>query len=168
MELWETGNIDARLLAVLLFNPKDLSAKEVDMLVRSEKYHWIADWVNAYIVKVHPERETLREQWMNSDDTMAARAGWHLSSIRIARDPEGLDMSAILDRIEAELLNVAPETQWTMNFALAEIGINHPEHRERAIAIGENLGLYRDYPVSKGCTSPFAPIWIKEMVKRQK
>ncbi|PLW90773.1 MAG: DNA alkylation repair protein, partial [Mucilaginibacter sp.] len=29
------------------------------------------------------------------------------------------------------------------------------------------LGIYRDYPVSKGCVSPFAPIWINEMVKRQ-
>ena len=36
-----------------------------------------------------------------------------------------------------------------------------------ALAIGEKLGIYRDYPVSKGCTSPFAPIWIKEMVKRK-
>jgi hypothetical protein len=37
----------------------------------------------------------------------------------------------------------------------------------RALAIGEALGIYRDYPVSKGCTSPFGPIWINEMVKRQ-
>lgn len=35
------------------------------------------------------------------------------------------------------------------------------------MAIGEALGVYRDYPVSKGCTSPFAPIWINEMVRRQ-
>lgn len=47
------------------------------------------------------------------------------------------------------------------------IGIHFPELRERAIAIGERLGIYRDYPVSKGCTSPFAPIWINEMVRRQ-
>ena len=39
--------------------------------------------------------------------------------------------------------------------------------RERALAIGETLGVYRDYPVSKGCTSPFAPIWINAMVSRQ-
>jgi len=50
---------------------------------------------------------------------------------------------------------------------LAEIGIHFPEHQQRAIAIGEKLGVYRDYHVSKGCTSPFAPIWINEMVKRQ-
>ena len=28
---------------------------------------------------------------------------------------------------------------------------------QQAITIGEKLGIYRDYPVSKGCTSPFAP-----------
>jgi hypothetical protein len=38
---------------------------------------------------------------------------------------------------------------------------------KRAIAIGEKLGIYRDYPVSKGCTSPFAPIWINAIVSRQ-
>ncbi|MFM8449226.1 MAG: DNA alkylation repair protein, partial [Haliscomenobacter sp.] len=36
------------------------------------------------------------------------------------------------------------------------------------LEIGTRLGIYRDYPVSKGCTSPYAPIWITEMVKRQK
>jgi len=63
--------------------------------------------------------------------------------------------------------NAAPQVQWTMNTTLAQIGIQFPEHRERALAIGEKLGVYRDYPVSKGCTSPFAPIWINEMVRRQ-
>ncbi|MGH7955986.1 MAG: DNA alkylation repair protein, partial [Opitutaceae bacterium] len=42
-----------------------------------------------------------------------------------------------------------------------------PKHRKRAISIGETLGIDRDYPVSKGCTSPFAPIWIKAMASRQ-
>jgi hypothetical protein len=37
-----------------------------------------------------------------------------------------------------------------MNFCLAGIGIHFPRHRKRAIAMGEKLGLFRDYPVSKG------------------
>ena len=100
-------------------------------------------------------------------DLMAARAGWSLTTERVVKSPEGLDLPALLDRIESEMGNAAPEVQWTMNCSLAEIGIHFPDHRERAIAIGETLGIYRDYPVSKGCTSPFAPIWINEMVKRQ-
>jgi 3-methyladenine DNA glycosylase AlkD len=65
------------------------------------------------------------------------------------------------------MANADPLVQWTMNTTLAEIGINFPNLRNRAITTGETLGIYRDYPVSKGCTSPFAPIWIKEMVSRQ-
>jgi 3-methyladenine DNA glycosylase AlkD len=55
-----------------------------------------------------------------------------------------------------------------MNSCLASIGIHHAAHRERALAIGEKLGVYRDYPTPKGCTSPLAPLWIAEMVRRQK
>ncbi|MNS79954.1 hypothetical protein D3C72_1136200 [compost metagenome] len=104
---------------------------------------------------------------MSTDDIMAARAGWSLTSGRVARNPDGLDLSSLLDRIEKEMPLAAPEVQWTMNSTLATIGINFPEHRKRAIEIGERLSVYRDYPVSKGCTSPFAPIWINEMVGRQ-
>jgi hypothetical protein len=42
-----------------------------------------------------------------------------------------------------------------------------PQHRKRAIAIGEKIGLYRDWPVSKGCTPPYVPVWEEAMVKRQ-
>lgn len=165
--LWETGNLDARLLAILLIKPKKLSADEMDRMVRSANFVQVADWLNAYVVKNHPEKETLRQGWMAAADPWAARAGWSLTSERIGKSPEGLDLPAILDRIESEMRDAAPEVQWTMNFCLAGIGIHFPKHRERAIAIGETLGVYRNYPVSKGCTSPFAPIWINEMVRRQ-
>ncbi len=167
LALWETENIDARLLAILLIKPKTLSADQVDEMVRSVTFVQVADWLNAYIVKHHPHRETLRQEWMNSDDPMVARAGWNLTSIRVVKSPEGIDIPLLLGRIESEMGDAAPEAQWTMNNCLAEIGIHFPEHREQAIAIGETLGVFRDYPVSRGCTSPFAPIWIKEMVGRQ-
>lgn len=167
LELWKTENFDAQMLAMLLLKPEQLSADELDAMVRSVKYTRVADWLNSYVVKLHPENEMLRRKWMTDKNPMAARAGWNLTTQRIVRNPEMVDLAALLDRIENEMAAAAPETQWTMNFSLAEIGINHPEHRERAIKIGEKLGLYRDYPVSKGCTTPFAPIWIKEMVSRK-
>ena len=80
---------------------------------------------------------------------------------------EGVAQDALRDRPSAVCDCAAPEPQWTMNSTLAAIGINHPAHRARALAIGEKLGVYRDYPTSAGCTSPFAPEWIGEMVRRQ-
>jgi 3-methyladenine DNA glycosylase AlkD len=165
--LWNTENVDARLLAILLIKPKNLPRDVMDRMVWSVNCVQVADWLNSYVVKNHPDKESLRHSWMEDDDPWAARAGWSLTSERIVKNADGLDLPALLDRIESELGNAASEVQWTMNFCLAGIGIHFPKHRKRTIAIGETLGIYRDYPVSKGCTSPFAPIWINEMVRRQ-
>ena len=167
LALWKTGNIDAQQLATLLIKVDLLSADELERMVKSVTFAWLADWLHSYVTKVHAGKETLRQKWMTSDNPWTARAGWQLTAGRVAKSPEGLDLAALLDRIEREMGTAAPEVQWTMNMCLAEIGIHFPNHRKRALAIGEKLGIYRDYPCSKGCTSPFAPIWINEMVSRQ-
>ena len=166
-QLWDTGNADAMLLAVLLMNPKQISAAELEKKARSITFTNLADWLDSYVTKVHPQKEQLREKWMKSTHPMTLRAGWSLTARRVEKEPDGLDLKALLDRIEKEMGGAPPVVQWTMNFCLAQIGIHFPEHRKRALAIGEKLGVFRDYPTSKGCTSPFAPIWINEMVKRQ-
>ena len=167
LSLWEAGNVDAQFLATLLIEPKKLSAEELDRMVRTITFVRVADWLIADVVRQHPDKEVLRQKWMATDNRWLARAGWDLTAERVAKNPEGLDLPALLDRIESEMGGASPEVQWTMNFTLAAIGIHAPALRKRAIAIGEKLGVYRDYPVSKGCTSPFAPIGIAEMVRRK-
>lgn len=172
MELWKTDNIDAQLLAILLMKPKQISAKELDKLVRTARFGWVADWLNSYIVKEQPDadKEALRVKWMEDKDGWAARAGWNLTASKInkgGKDAQALDLSALLDRIEKEMPKAPPEKQWTMNNTLMAIGIKDAKLRKRAIAIGEKIGLYKDWPVSKGCVIPYAATAIPEMVKRQ-
>ncbi len=167
LALWDTGNIDARFLAILLIKPVSLSADEMDRMVRSVTFVEVADWLISYVVKKHSDKETPRQGWMATGDPMAARAGWSLTAERVVKRPDGLDLTALLDRIESQMGNAAPEAQWTMNTVLAEVGVHHSKHCRRALTIGEGLGIDRDFPVSKGCTSPFAPIWINAMVSRQ-
>jgi 3-methyladenine DNA glycosylase AlkD len=161
------AGVDAQFLAALLIEPRKLSAEEMDQTVWSISFVRVADWLNSYVVRQHPDKEALRQKWMAADDRWAARAGWDLTAERVGKSPDGLDVPALLARIEAEMADAAPEVQWTMNATLAGIGIHFPKLRKRAIAVGEKLGVYRDHPVSKGCTSPFAPIWIDYMVSRQ-
>ena len=168
LALWGTGNVEAQFLAALLVDPKKLDLESVGRMVRSVTFVRVADWVISYVVAKHPENEALREDWMASNDRWQARAGWELTARRVAKNPDGLDLPVLLDRIESEMAGAEPEVQWTMNNTLAAIGIHVPGLRKRAMTIGEKLGIFRDYPVSKGCTSPFAPIWISEMVRRQK
>jgi 3-methyladenine DNA glycosylase AlkD len=169
LELWDTGNVEAQLLATLIIKPKALSADELDKLTRSTTCAQVADWLNSYVVAEHPEKEALREKWMKAKDRWAARAGWNLTASRVnkGKGTDDLDVAALLDRIEKEMPKAKPEVQWTMNNTLAAIGIHHAQHRQRAVALGEKIGLYRDWPVSKGCTPPYVPVWVEAMVKRQ-
>lgn len=168
MKLWETGNIDARMLAILVMKPNDLTNEELLGLASSIKFTRISDWMDSYVLKNHPNREQIREDWMNSSNPMVARSGWSLTYQIIQKSPEDLDLVSILDWIDRDLESAPPEVQWTMNFALTYIGIESAKLRKRAIQIAERVGLYKDYPTAKGCTSPYAPIWIGEMVSRQK
>jgi len=76
------------MLAMLIIKPIALTNDELDAKVRSVKYARVADWLNSYVVKLHPDNEILRQMWMNDKDPMAARAGWNLTTQRVVKNPE--------------------------------------------------------------------------------
>ncbi|MEU3167748.1 DNA alkylation repair protein [Streptosporangium sp. NPDC006930] len=165
--LWETDDTAARLLALLICRPKAFGRDELDAMVREARAPKVHDWLVNYVVKKSPHSEELRLAWSADPDPAVASAGWALTVERVAKKPEVLDLVGLLDVIEAEMKGAPDRLQWSMNHCLAQIGIEHAEHRARAIDIGERLEVLKDYPTSPGCTSPFAPVWITEMVRRQ-
>ncbi|WP_030965822.1 DNA alkylation repair protein [Streptomyces sp. NRRL S-378] len=166
-ELWSTGDTAARLLSLLICRPKAFGREELDTMLREARTPKVHDWLLNYVVKKNPHAEELRPAWTADQDPVVASAGWALTTERVAKRPEGLDLPGLLDIIEAEMKDAPDRLQWAMNHCLAQIGIEHPEHRARALAVGERLQVLKDYPTSPGCTSPFAPVWIAEMVRRQ-
>ncbi|MCP3784916.1 DNA alkylation repair protein [Micromonospora sp. A3M-1-15] len=166
-QLWQTGDTAARLLAILVCRPKAFERDELDGMLREARTPKVHDWLVNNVVKKNPHAEELRLAWSADPDPVVASAGWALTTERVARRPEGLDLAALLDVIEAEMRDAPDRLQWAMNNCLAQIGIEHPEHRARAIDIGERLAVLKDYPTSPGCTSPYAPTWITEMVRRR-
>ena len=166
-QLWATGDTAARLLAILTCRPKLFERAELDGMVREARTPKVHDWLVNYVVKKNPHAEELRVAWSADPDPVVASAGWALTTERVAKKPEDLDLSGLLDVIEAGMRDAPDRLQWAMNHCLAQIGIEHPEHRARAIDIGERLQVLKDYPTPPNCTSPFAPIWITEMVRRR-
>lgn len=165
--LWETDDTAARLLALLICRPKAFGRDELDAMVREARAPKVHDWLVNYVVKKNPHAEELRLAWSADEDPVVASAGWALTTERVAKKPDGLDLSALLDIIEAEMKDAPDRLQWAMNHCLAQIGIDHADHRTRAMDIGERLQVLKDYPTPPGCTSPFAPVWITEMVRRR-
>ncbi|MEH2516903.1 3-methyladenine DNA glycosylase AlkD [Bradyrhizobium sp. AZCC 1610] len=165
LELWATGDTAGRLLATLVCRPKAFSAAELDAMIRDIRSPKLLDWFIVNVVKPSPHAEELRQRWKAGDD-LVGRAGWSLTTERVVKKAAGLDLDALLDQIEKEMKQAPAQKQWAMNHCLAEIGIRHAEHRARAIRIGEQLAVLIDYPASPGCTPPYAPVWIAEMVRR--
>ncbi|MFG3139844.1 DNA alkylation repair protein [Streptomyces sp. NPDC048211] len=167
VELWATDDTAARLLALLVCRPKAFTRDELDAMLREARAPKVRDWLVNYVVKKSPHAEELRLAWSADPDPVVAGAGWALTTERVAKKPEGLDLAGLLDVIEAEMKAAPDPLQWAMNHCLAQIGIEHPELRARAIGIGERLEVLKDYPTPRGCTSPYAPVWITELVRRQ-
>lgn len=166
-QLWATGDSAARLVAILNARPKVFEQSELDTMLRQARTPKVHDWLVNYVVKKSPHVEALRQAWLEDSDPVVASAGWALTAHRVTKNPEGLDLSGLLDAIEAQMKHAPERLQWAMNSCLAQIGIDHAEHRFRAIDIGERLEVLKDYPTPPNCTSPFAPVWIAEMVRRQ-
>jgi 3-methyladenine DNA glycosylase AlkD len=166
-QLWETADTPARLLALLICRPKAFTRNELDVMLREARIPKVHDWLVNYVVKKNPHAEELRLAWFADPDPVVASAGWALTSERVVRKPEGIDLEGLLDVIEAEMKDAPDRLQWAMNNCLAQIGIEHAQHRARALDVGERLEVLKDYPTPPNCTSPFAPSWINEMVRRQ-
>jgi len=166
VELWASGVTPARLLALLICRPKAFGADELDRMLREARAPKVRDWLVNYVVKKGPHAEELRLRWLDDADAAVAAAGWELTTERILKSPDGIDLEGFLDTIESDMKTAPGPLQWSMNRTLAEIGIRNPRLRPRAIGIGEKLEVLKDYPTAAGCISPYAPIWISEMSKR--
>ncbi|GAA2936960.1 DNA alkylation repair protein [Microbacterium luteolum] len=166
-ELWGTGETAARLLALLICRPRDFTADELDAMLRETRPPKVNDWFVNYVAKKTPLAEEMRLRWFDDADPTVAAAAWSLTTERVVKNPDGLDLPHLLDLIERDMKDAPSRLQWSMNETLANIGIHHPPLRVRALEIGERLQVLADYPTPPGCTSPFAPLWIGEIVRRR-
>lgn len=165
--LWASGNSDARVIAAMIFDPKQLTEAECEQLVISTDSYRSRDELIAQTLAHAKAAQPLAEKWWDSEDELLARAGWSLVVAKIIAQNELEKIPAYLMKIEAELQQARGKHQDIMNRALCEIGIRYPEYTEQCLAIGEKLGVYKDVKVAKGCTSPYALQWIPAGIRNR-
>ena len=162
--LWKSGNIDAMNLATLIMDPKQLTQADVEKLSKDLSYYTTTDWLVKNVIMALAFKGALAKKWIASKDEYVGRAGWTLMAGQLEEhDPEEL-----LDTIEKRMKAAPFRTQEPMNYCMVKIAVDYPKLRKRAIAIGNKLEVLKDYPVPKGCTSPFAPIWIAYLLEHRK
>lgn len=162
MALWQTGNFDAMVLGVMLMDPKALTEADFEALLARAYAPVLVDELTLRPLCESPLAEPFCIIWRQSPEDLRGRAGWNLAVDRVQRGVCSPDERAVLfAEVESGLQTAPAGKQWAMNHCLCMIGIHHDDWVERCLALGERLGVYRDMKVPKGCTSAFAPEWIR-------
>lgn len=176
MELWSSGAFLPRLLAILIMDKKLLSPELLLELDKGMQTHSFAernnlmDWLMANQLTKDKKTISLMETWEKSASALQRRTFWYYQGrLRwMGRTPPD-NTSELLSAIETNIAKEDPEVQWAMNFTAGWIGVFEEKYRSRCIKIGEKTGLFKDEPVSKGCTPNYLPEFIAiEAGKRNK
>lgn len=167
LDLWSTGKLKPRLLAILIFDKKLLSEELIDQLVEDMSIHafdarnQLMDWLMANQLVKDKKKIALIESWQNSPFALQRRTFWYYQGRQRWTGQTPPDNTEdLVSTIEANIAEEKPEVQWAMNFTAGWIGVYDAQYRERCITIGERTGLYRGEMVSKGCTPNYLPEFI--------
>jgi len=170
--LWESGGFSARMLALLIVELRAVDVPYLERLVSDveaadgKEQSQLLDWMIASVVMKKAALRNETEKWRSHRSTVRQRVFWSVQARSIRAGDHALN-EQLLEHIERDLPAASEKVQWNMNWCAAQIGIADERLRSRCVALGERLGLYRDYPVSKGCTSPYLPTWIGTVVGKQ-
>jgi 3-methyladenine DNA glycosylase AlkD len=169
LELWATGNHEARILACMLLDPAAITEKQARALLEPLSNPTLVDELVGRVLVDAPIAEALQLRWMEGSEELPRRAGWKILAGRIARgSAKDLDVGATLARIERELPSAPYRVKEGINYCLVWIGLHLPDYTAEAIAIGERLGRWDPRPVPRGCTSWYAPEAIAAMLAVRK
>ena len=175
MELWSTKEFFPQQLAILIMDKRLLTQDVIDQLDKDIRHHehanrnQLTDWLMANQLTKDKKTIALMESWEHSKSAIQRRIFWYYQArLRWMGQTPPPNTKDLLASIEARIAEEAPEVQWAMNFTAAWIGIHQPEYRSRCVALGENLGLYKDEPVSRGCTPNYLPEFIRIEVAKLK
>jgi 3-methyladenine DNA glycosylase AlkD len=170
--LWNSGGFSARMLSLLIMDLKTVDVPYIERMISDleavdgKEQSQLLDWLIANVVMKKAALKNATAKWRDDPSTLRQRTFWSVQARSVRAENHALNQQ-LLAHVEQALPTAGEKVQWNMNWCAAQIGIADERLRGRCIALGERLGLYRDYPVSKGCTSPFLPIWIGSVVGKQ-
>ncbi|HVH12838.1 MAG TPA: DNA alkylation repair protein [Longimicrobium sp.] len=170
--LWTSGGFSARMLSLLILEIKSVDVPYIERLISDlepmadpKDQSQLLDWMIANVIMKKAALKNEAAKWRSNPSTLKQRAFWSMHARTLRAENHALN-EELLGYIEQAIPTATGTVQWNMNWCAAQIGIADERLRDRCVALGE-LGLYRDYPVSRGCTSPYIPIWIGTMVGRK-
>ncbi len=161
-ELWETDVYDAKVLGLLVDEPKRLTREQAESQVEQLESGMLAhvfSSCDATLAK-SPIAFELACDWIDSPDEMRRRCGWGLLYELSKKNPKGMDdtfLLATIERVESEIGDEPTWVRMAMGGALVGIGKRNRELNEAAVRVAREVGPIDFSDESGRRCDPFDP-----------
>ena len=161
--LWRSGNHDARMLATLIIDVKNIEEQTLDRWVDDLDNYVITDAFSEMVSRTDfPYKKS--KEWINLPGEWISSAGWNLIS-NLALKDKSLDDNfflTLLEIIESTIHERPNRTRYSMNNALIAIGIRNPLLQAEAEKAAEHIGKVEIDHGETTCKTPEAIPYIRK------
>lgn len=164
LALWDTGNFDARNLALKIADPAAISSRDLDRWAREMTVRMCLGYV-AMLAAEGPHGRTKAQEWLESKDEGVASSGWALVGQLALRDPETPDawFSERIVEIERGIHSAPNVAREAMNGALIAIGGRSAALRKAALAAAKRIGPVDVDHGDTDCQTRDATTYVEKM-----
>lgn len=169
-ELWKTKNAEARVLALQVADPAQLTRGDADRMVKDGPVRFVGCYLSELVAR-SPIAETTMRAWMESPDEFFCEMGYGVFGVRLRDDPDAIsdeDASDVLATIEKEIHRSPNWARYAMNGALIGIGIYKPALREKVLDAARRIGKVDVDHGETSCKTPDAVPYIENALKRKR
>ena len=162
-QLWQTGNHDARILAMKIADPARCKPADLDRWARETRMRMCGGYVSMLAAE-GPHGHAKAREWLASNDAGLRAAGWLLVGYLATLD-EAADDAWFTDRlaaIEKTIHSASNSEREAMNSAVIAIGGRNASLRKAATAAAKRIGPVEVDHGDTACKTPDAAGYIEK------
>ncbi len=155
VELWDSGNHDARVLALRVADPAALDEPLAGRWLRDVDNYILAEGL-AGLCAQSPHARVLSDAWRDSPDEWAASTGWFIVTCT-AENPEtwsAQELRGLVRQVEAEIDGRPNRVRHEMNGALIVMALRDGNLRRSVLAAARRIGPVSVDHGQTGCKTP--------------
>lgn len=139
--LWESGVVDARILATRVVDPEDLGADELDGWARDVSYYGLVDHLTDLAVRSSHALDLI-DRWIHADEDFVQRCGF-VAMAKLAKGDRPVDQGDLeskLETIESQVQSSTHRAKKELGAALLTIGQRNERLNELVLEVARKIG----------------------------
>lgn len=167
-QLWETENADARSLATMILDPKQLDEKTAFNWVSKMHSYMHIGLLSGCIAQSNFTGKVI-EEWVDSDNEFVRSSAYDTLACILKGENDLADRQCqkLLEKIEREIEDAPNRTRYSMNSSLIAIGIYRPGLTDAALKCADRIGKVEVDHGDTNCKTPDARAYIVKALSKK-